>query len=83
MPTVRAKFTVAEKITRPAGKKPDGTPIIQTDVRLTPVYGNSPENKAFFASTPTGGIVLGTVNQEAADRLILGGEFYVDFTPAE
>ncbi len=80
--TVRAKFHVASKTTRPGCKNPDGSPSVLTDVELMPVYGNSVENKAFFASTPTGSIKLGIVNQAASDALVLGKEYYVDFTPA-
>jgi hypothetical protein len=39
-------------------------------VKLNPVYGDTPENKAFFNSTPSGLIELGRV-------------YYVDFTMEE
>lgn len=51
-------------------------------IELCPVTGGSEENKAFFDSTPTGNIRVGTVNQEAAAAFEIGTEFYVDFTPA-
>lgn len=55
---------------------------------LRPVYNGSPENAAFFASTPSGELTLTTVNPEAAKLLLEHrgehggfGEFYVDITP--
>lgn len=54
-----------------------------------PVCDGSEENKAFFASTPSGELTLQTVNADAAKLLIEHrskyggfGEFYVDITPA-
>ena len=49
---------------------------------LAPVTGGSPENDAFYDATPSGEIKLGTLNPEAWAPFKLGGEFYVDFTPA-
>lgn len=42
-------------------------------------YAGNPENKAFFASTPSGSIEISTVR---ADHFEVGKEYYVDFTPA-
>lgn len=77
---VRAKFKV-QRIERFLWSKDKE---VQSIV-LLPVAGGadaSEENRAFFAATPTGEIKLGTVNAEAA-AFELGGEYYVDFTPAE
>ena len=49
---------------------------------MSPVYTGSDENKAFFAATPGGQIILSVVNKAAADQLVQGKEFYVDFTEA-
>ncbi|MDX1951481.1 MAG: hypothetical protein SFY81_04815 [Verrucomicrobiota bacterium] len=49
---------------------------------LNVVHDGSPENKEFFALTPSGSIKLGMVNAEAVKQFELGGEYYVDFTPA-
>jgi hypothetical protein len=53
------------------------------NVHLNVVGGNTDENKQFFASTPSGQITLSIVNKAAADQLVLGKEYYVDFTEAE
>jgi hypothetical protein len=51
-------------------------------VKLNPVYGDTPENKAFFNSTPSGLIEL-SVSQQALDMFELGRVYYVDFTMEE
>lgn len=51
-------------------------------VKLNPVYGDTPENKAFFNSTPTGLIEL-NVTQAAFDLFELGRVYYVDFAMEE
>ncbi len=48
--------------------------------RFTVVYGNSPENKTFFASTPTGSFELGSVREMPWEP---GKSYYIDFSPAE
>lgn len=75
---VRAKF-VCVSITRRQGWGPH--PEIR-DVKLNPVSGGSDENKTFFAASPSGEITLGCANVVAADVFQLGGEYYVDFSPA-
>lgn len=50
------------------------------DAELQAVYGDSPENKAFFAATPNGNIKVGTVRQ---DTFVPGLEYFVDFTPVK
>lgn len=51
--------------------------------RLSAVGGDkSPENKAFFGSTPSGTIDLGLVNPESAAELVIGKEYYVDLVEA-
>ena len=52
-------------------------------IKLNVVYADSPENKAFFASTPSGEISISVVKAEVEALLELGKEFYVDFSPAE
>jgi hypothetical protein len=72
MSTVRAKFKVdfVTKSTETA------------TVSLSPVFGNSEENKKFFKYTPGGKIEMQVVNHETADKFTPGKEFYVDFTEA-
>lgn len=53
------------------------------NIKLYVVGGDTPENKQFFASTPSGTIDLSIVNPAASDQLVLGKEFYVDFTEVE
>lgn len=43
------------------------------------VYGDSPENKQFFASTPTGQLEVGTISP---DHFEPGKEYYLDITEA-
>jgi hypothetical protein len=63
-------------------------PIIY-DLELTPVYGDTPENKEFFALTPWGRINLGTINEKASAFFLdskdaVGkAEFYVIFRKAK
>lgn len=78
--SVRAKFEV-KSITRT--KNYDKSKGDFFTVRLSPVCGNSEENKSFFASTPSGSIELTTISEIAANALPLGGEVYVDFTLAD
>lgn len=76
--SVRAKFRV-ESITE--RKHWDRAKPNIKDVKLIPVMDDSPENKTFYAATPSGEIVLGCANAAAAAQFIVGQEFYVDFTP--
>lgn len=71
---VRAKF-VCESVAK--------TRYGHHTVRLTPVTGDSEENKKFWKWTPTGSIEFGTINDEAVKQFEPGKEYYVDFTPAE
>jgi hypothetical protein len=77
--TVRAKFKVTSITRREHWDKSKGE--IQS-IELQPVIGGSDENKEFYAATPTGSIKLDTINESAGKQFTLGGEFYVDFTPA-
>lgn len=78
--SVRAKFVV-NSITR--RKHWDKTKPDLFDVKLYPVTSGSEENKKLYEATPGGDINLSTINEAAANALPLGGEVYVDFTPAE
>lgn len=77
--TVRAKFKV-QSVTMTAHWQKDKGHL--GTVKLHPVTGDSPENKAFYEATPGGSIDIGTINKEALELFQIGREFYVDFTPA-
>ena len=79
MSQVRAKFKV-NSITRQPGW--NDLKEIHT-IELTPVTGNSEENKRFYAATPSGSIKLSVVKGEVGKQFDLNDEFYVDFTKAE
>jgi hypothetical protein len=92
--SVRAKFKVA-KIERGMGHHPAGTDdagravykvVEMQTITLAPVYANNDpnhENSKFWKASPSGSIVLGTVNPEAWSQFELDKEYYVDFTLAE
>jgi hypothetical protein len=69
---VRAKFTVTSKL-----EKPDGY-----EVELYPVTGGSTENAQFYRYTPGGKISMATINKAAADQLVVGKSYFVDFSEA-
>ena len=55
----------------------------QPTVELLAVTGDTAENKAFFAATPTARIELTISNPAAAETFELGKEYYCDFSPAD
>lgn len=81
--TTRCKFTCASVTKRlsssynPTTKEYD--PRVVFDFQFQVVCSGSEENKAFFASTPTGMIQVSTCSEES---FALGQEHYVDFTPS-
>lgn len=52
------------------------------EVRLFPVFNDSPENKTWSKYTPTGECRLTITNPEAIDAFEVGKEYFLDFTPA-
>ncbi len=80
MSSVRAKFKVTKVEQTPGGSHKGE---ILSTVHLSPVTSGSAENEQFYKYTPSGGMTLGTVNQDAAKHFTPGAEFYVDFTPAD
>lgn len=76
--TVRAKFKV-QSITRQANWNGPGE---LHSIKLNPVTSGSEENKQFYAATPGGEINLSVVPASVGEQFNIGGEFYVDFTPA-
>lgn len=51
------------------------------DVVMTPVTGESEENKKFWQYTPSGQFVMSWVNPNVS--FTPGKEYYLDITPAE
>ena len=79
---VRAKFRVMEAQHVDWGKGYDGLKQITLHPVGGAAGGESDENRAFYAATPGGSIVLSVLNATAAAQFTVGQEFYVDFTPA-
>lgn len=90
VPMVRAKFRVTKLeqmyTTVPAGVvdgKQQWAAGTVVSIHASPVSGNGDpehENSKFWHATPSGSLVLGTVNEEAAKQFKLGQEVYLDFT---
>lgn len=96
--TVRAKFRCLEVTRRYShtetpsvhnGNAPEHD-VFTYRVKLVPVYGHgkngkpaSEENKAFYASTPSGQIELETVSESASAAFEPGVAYLIDFTPTE
>lgn len=55
----------------------------QRTVIFHPVYGDSEENKKFFAATPSGEIKLGIINKDVWPFFELDKEYYITFEKAE
>jgi hypothetical protein len=49
-------------------------------LKFSAVTTGSEENKQFFASTPSGTLILSTVNPEVWAEFELNGDYYLDFT---
>ncbi len=77
--SVRAKMKVMA-ITPFAANEPGAA---CAEVRLMPVYGDSPENKSWSRYTPNGECRMTITNPEAIDAFVLGKDYFVDFTPAD
>ena len=72
---VRAKFYVAE-ISRKAYNPRQATVVLQAVSR-----GDG--NAQWSEATPSGRLEMSITNERAVDALVLGQEYYLDFTPAE
>lgn len=72
-PTTRAMFRVVAKT-----EYTDGY-----EVKLQPVMGDTPEEKAFWKYTPSGELTMRLVKEETAERFKVGQVFYLDFTPRD
>ena len=73
---IRAKFYVGSNEPNGAEREEDKG----NRITLNAVTSGSPENETFYKWTPSGNIVLETINPAAAEQFVPGKEFYVDFT---
>lgn len=73
METVRSKFKCTSKTEFEHG---------YFEVKFSPVYGDSPENKRFWDATPNGELRLGGLKREVANLYTVGCEYFLDTTPA-
>jgi hypothetical protein len=78
MPNLRAKMRVYEVAEL---KGPDGE-VLSERVKLSAVYGDSPENKEWARATPAGQLELTIDNPGAFGALKYGDEVYLDLTVA-
>ena len=79
--TIRCKFRVESK------EETVSTGNIPTyNVKMTPVYGNADpesENSKFWKWTPSGEFKMSSINEKAAEQLIVGKEYYIDIIRAK
>ncbi len=77
--SVRAKFIV-QSIEKSLGYQ--GKEV--STIKMAAVYSQDPEseNRKFWEASPSGTLVLGVVNSEAAGQFELGREYYLDFSEA-
>ena len=76
--TTRCKFQCMSVMHRMHGVK-----ITGIEVELYPIYGNSPENKAFWDATPNGSLKLTLSKPEHVGLFETGKEYYLDITSIE
>ncbi|MGV3707609.1 MAG: hypothetical protein ACO1Q7_02130 [Gemmatimonas sp.] len=77
---VRAKFRVTSKTEQLSGTE---TLVSVKAAPVTANLGPDHENSKFWKYTPSGEVVLGTINAAAAAYFEIGKEYYVDFIKAE
>jgi len=62
------------------------TSVEKRSLKFSPVFHNGipgHENTKFWEASPSGQLVLGTINPEAWNKFEIGKEYYLDFTPAD
>lgn len=57
--------------------------VESANIKMSPVYSETGENKKYWDYTPGGELNFYTVNAEAAARIEQGKEYYIDIIPAE
>lgn len=70
---VRAMFTCEQKVKDDVGY----------NLIFSAVTGDTELAEKFFKYTPYGTIMMGTINEHAAEQFEVGRSYFVDFTPAE
>lgn len=78
MSTTRCKFTCTSVRKFVNHDSDRATNPFRFEADFQVVYGNSDENKQFFASTPSGSVKLSTYRE---DVFVPGQDYYLDFTP--
>lgn len=83
--SVRAKMKCVEIATRESNRYDPETrktiPGTNEVVRLSAVQGD--ENRPWSQYTPQASVELYITNPDAVRQFAVGGEYFVDFTPAE
>lgn len=75
--SVRAKMVCVRKTNAVDQESGKGGTVV-----LRPVVSGSAENESFYQYTPSGELVLSTINQAAFEQFDVPKEYYVDITPA-
>lgn len=83
--TTRCKFTCSAVTKRQYNvwaKDGSGPPTagFVHEAEFFPVSDGTPENKAFFASTPTGSVKIGTIREEV---FVPGKSYYFDISEVD
>jgi len=52
-------------------------------VHMSPVISGSKENEQFYKYTPSGSLILSTVNDAALEQFEKDKEYYLDISPAK
>ena len=77
-PVLRAKFVV-NSVKHSINNEGE---VSQEEIEAHAVYANGGENGVWSKYTPSGQLKMNISNPGAFDRLRVGTEFYLDFTPA-
>ena len=71
MPQTRCKFRVIEN------KRQQGSDV----VTLCPEYSESPEDRTFSATTPSGKLEINVTNRAVIGKFMPGDFYFLDLTP--
>ncbi len=78
---IRCKFKCVSTTTQEGSRQVDGVyqKCLTYGAKMQAVYGDSEDNKKFWDATPGGSLEVYCVNQMP---WVVGGEYYIDITPA-